>query len=43
VLIALDHSSEVTNQPGEMINFGLGQALESCKTDCDVFKNGLEQ
>jgi len=32
-----------TGQPGEIINSGLAQALKSCKTDCDVFKNGLEQ
>ena len=32
-----------TGQPGGKINFGLAQALKSCKTDCDVFENGLEQ
>jgi len=32
-----------TGQPGGKINSRLAQALKSCKTDCDVFKNGLEQ
>ena len=32
-----------TGQPGGKINSGLAQSLKSCKTDCDVFKNGLEQ